>query len=263
MVDLTNVYKKDDILFEAIASIPLQKALDCFKKNGTPKTGMVMIQFMAKGNFLKTAIFDLCEVGNIYGVNIIFRSLIEHTLKAQYIFMKWSENKNDLTAEHYMQWYEASETYDFMKAVEASLKIFDPKNKHFRPDNDLFDQNPSYKAKSIREIKDISSQFKYRNILKYINDKIFKDSDLKELGHLKKIIPTYAELSGYVHGGPTADKDMQKYSNEEERDKALLNIANLAVKEAGSTAAFLVLGLTFFDRSFGDLFVKISAAIKE
>lgn len=262
MVDLTQVYKKDDVLFAAMESIPLQKAIDCFKENGTPKTGLVMIQFMAKCNFLKTAIFDLCEVGNIYAVKIIFRTLIEHALKAQYIFMNWAENKNDLTAENYMKWYEASETYDFMKSVEATAKIFSHQNKQFQLDSNLFDL-PQYKEKSIREIKDIAAQFNYRNILKYINEKIFKNKELKEFEQLLKIIPAYAELSGYVHGGPTADKDMQKYSNEEERDKVLLEIANLAVLEAGSTAGFLALGLTSIDRSYGELFTKISTAMKK
>lgn len=176
--------------------------------------------------------------------------------------MKWAEDKNDNTAEDYMKWYEASETYDYMKSVEATSKIFDLKNSDFKPGKDLFDLQPSYKEKSIREIKDIASQFNYRNIIKYINEKIFKNKDLKEFEHLLKIIPSYAELSGYVHGGPTADKDMQIYSKEEEREKALFEIANLAVIEAGSTAGFLVLGLTSIDRSFGDLFVKIRTAMK-
>lgn len=262
MVDLTQVYKKDDVLFKVIESIPLQKAIDCFKENGTPKTGLVMIQFVAKCNFLKTAIFDLCEVGNIYAVNIIFRTLIEHALKCQYIFMNWAENKNDITADNYMKWYEASENYDFMKSVEATAKIFRNENMNITIDSNLLNL-PQFKEKSIKEIKDISSQLNYRNIIKYINEKIFKNTEFKEFEYLLKVIPAYAELSGYVHGGPTADKDMQKYSKEEDRDKALLNIANLAVIEAGSTAGFLALGLTSIDRSFGELFIKISTAMKE
>lgn len=261
MVDLTKVFEKDDILFDAIASIPLEKALYYFKDNGFPKTGQVMIQFMAKGNFLKTAIFDLCEVGNIYGVKIIFRSLIEHALKAQFIFMKWVENKNDQTAENYLKWYEASEIYDYIKSMEATTKIFNSKELQHKPDKILFDLHPEFKEKSLKEIKEIASQFNYRLIIKYINETLFKNKDSEYFLFLLKIIPNYAELSGFVHGGPTADKDMFIYIKEEDRDEELLRIAYLAVSLAASTAAFLVLGLISYDRSFGELFMKISESM--
>ena len=257
MPDLTKVYERDDTLFEALESIPLQKALECFKNNGASKTGQVMIQFMAKGGFLKTAIFDLCEVGNLYGVNIIFRSLIEHTLKAQFIFMKWVEEKTDQTAENYLKWYEASETYDYIKSWEAASKIMDQKKIHNKPDKILFDLRPEFNEKSLKEIKRIAAQFNYRRIIEYINEKISTDKNSEDFSFLLNIIPNYSELSGFVHGGPTADKEMLSYIKEEERDKKLLEIAHLAVTLAGSTAGFLTLALTSFDKSYKELFVKI------
>ncbi len=101
MPDFSEIYKKDDALFEILKEVSISSALQCFQRNGFPKIGQVMTSFVAKTNFLKTAIFDLCESDNLYAVNIVFRSLIEHILKAQYVFMKWAEDKSDDVGENY------------------------------------------------------------------------------------------------------------------------------------------------------------------
>ena len=221
-----------------------------------------MTTFVAKTNFLKTAIFDLCEADNLYAAHIVFRSLIEHVLKAQYVFMKWAEDKNDNVGENYLKWYEAAELYDYLKSWEAVSKLVNNGKSKAVSEELLFEKNPEFSTKTINEIKDIANQFKYRSIIKYINEKIPNHSKSIEESFLLKIIPNYAELSGYVHGGPTADKDLMTiFTNEKERKNKLLEIAELTVQMVGSINSYLVIMLMNLDRSFEQLFIKLKKAL--
>lgn len=257
MPDLSEILVKDDEIFDVLQEISISSALQCFQKHDLPKIGQVMTSFVAKTNFLKTAIFDLCESDNLYATNIVFRSLIEHVLKAQYVFMKWVEDKNDDVGENYLKWYEASELYDYMKSCEAVLKLVNKDISKAIPEGILFEIKPELSEKSIKEIKMIADQFKYRSIIKYINKKVPNHSKSTEESFLLKIIPNYAELSGYVHGGPTADKELMKFTDEKERANKLIEIADLTVHMVGSINSYLLIMLMNLDKSFEKLFIKL------
>jgi hypothetical protein len=261
MLDLSSVYQKDDIIFGVIQEIQPDVALTCFRKNGLHKTGLAMTTFVAKSGFLKTAIFDLCEADNLYGANIIFRSLIEHVLKAQYVFMKWVEDQTDQVGVDYWEWYEASEIYDHMKSWEAVSKLFNNGKINDTPEKMLHKLRPAFDGKSIKEIKAVAAQFNYRNIIKYINQELTKDSKSKKFSFLENIIPSYSELSGFVHGGPSSDKLSMAFADEEKRHQELFHRAELSVALVGSMARWLTLMLVNFDKSFQVHFDKLSKAL--
>ncbi len=125
----------------------------------------------------------------------------------------------------------------------------------------LFETKPDIAGKSINEIKIIANQFKYRSIIKYINDKVPNYSKTAEESFLLKIIPNYAELSGYVHGGPSADREMLTFTNEKKRAEKLVEIADLSVHMVGSVNSYLLIMLMNFDRSFEKLFIKLRKAL--
>jgi hypothetical protein len=261
MIDLSPVYRQDDILFGVIQEIQPDVALDCFKKNGLPQTGLAMTTFAAKSGFLKTAIFDLCEADNLYGTNIIFRSLIEHILKAQYIFMKWVEDQTDQVGFDYWEWYEASEVYDHIKSWEAVSILFNNGKKSEKPEKILHELRPSFAGKPIKEIKAVSAQFNYRNIIEYINNELKKGSKSGSFLFLENIIPSYSELSGFVHGGPSSDKLSMFFADEEKRHQELFHRAELSVALVGSVVRWLTLMLVNFDKSFQEHFDKLNKAL--
>jgi len=49
------------------------------------KTLRVFLWFIAKTDFLKNGIFDLCESDNLYAENVLYRSLIEYHLRFMYV----------------------------------------------------------------------------------------------------------------------------------------------------------------------------------
>lgn len=261
MPDLSKIYAKDDAIFEVLQEVCISSALQCFKKNALPNTGQVMTTFVTKTNFLKTAIFDLCESDNLYAANIVFRSLIEHVLKAQYVFMMWAEEKNDNVGENYRKWYEASELYDYIKSWEAVSKLVNSGKSKAVPEEAFYEIRPDLKEKTIKEIKSIADQFKYRSIIKYMNEKVPNHSKSTDESFLLKIIPSYAELSGYVHGGPSADKELMTFTDEHEREIKLIEIADLTVHMAASINSYLLIMLMNLDKSFEKLFIKLKKAL--
>lgn len=262
MPDLSKICEKDDALFEVLQEIQMGDALNCFKKNDLPNIGQVVTTFVTKINFLKTAIFDLCESENLYATKIIFRSFIEHALKFNYVFMKWVEEKNDAVGENYLKWYEASENYDYLKSWEAVSKIANNGGEKANIEKIFFEIHTELKGKSIAEIKNIADQFKYRSIIKYLNGSVQNNSKSIEESFLLKLIPNYSKLSGYVHGGPTPDQElMTVYIDEETRNQELFEMAELSVLMAGSVSSWLLLMLISLDKSYEELFLKLRKAL--
>ena len=257
MPDFSDIYARDDAIFEVLQEIRIPDALKCFKKNNFPNTGQVMTTFVTKINFIKTAIFSLCESDNLYATNIVFRSLIEHFLKAQYIFMKWAEDKNDNVGENYNKWYQASELYDYAKSWEAVSKLVNNCKSNVVIEEELYEFWPDLKEKNIKDIKRVADQFKYRSIIKYIHEKVPNHSKSIEESFLLKIIPRYAELSGFVHGGPSADKEIMSLIDNHERENKLIEIADLTVDMTASINRYLIIMLMNIDRSYEKILFKL------
>ena len=67
---------------------------------------------------------------------------------------------------------------------------------------------------SKRQLSEASAKFKYRAILRFLNEAV-PGIISQERPFLATIIPSYALLSSFVHGGPWSDRDMYIYVGEE------------------------------------------------
>ena len=77
----------DDEIFKAM-ELNFHNSLSTFSNVGFTNVGRAFTMFVTKTNFIKNAIFDLCENDDPYSANILFRSLIEHHLKFMFIFVQ-------------------------------------------------------------------------------------------------------------------------------------------------------------------------------
>ena len=73
--------KQQELLEQAFPLLMSLREKTEFKKSAT-----TTIAFIGNTNFIKNGIFDLYESQNVYSIKILFRSLIEHYLKFQYLF---------------------------------------------------------------------------------------------------------------------------------------------------------------------------------
>ncbi|MEX2436950.1 MAG: DUF5677 domain-containing protein [Candidatus Paceibacterota bacterium] len=160
------------------------------------------MHFIYATQTLKTGVFDLIEARNIYSINILFRSLIDHFLRFYYIFLSFAEQKNDSAGTHYLKFNLASEHLNYAFSLKSmseirggninDINVFDLIRKH----------NPQLKEFSNSKLKKEIKKYSTKNMIKKIVDTIYSQSDVDESSlFLLKLLPQYSELSSFVHGG--------------------------------------------------------------
>jgi len=244
---------------------------DIFEKNGSlifeliksdkiPKTSNTFLLFIAKTNFIKESIFELSESQNIYAINILFRSLIEHYLRFQYMFFRVLSDKDDNIGEEYLKFCSLSENIDTGKAWKDIAKILE-KNPTADPYELLKEINPDFKKYSKEEITKASEQFRYKNIIRFINSKLNRDNKFEDNEFILKLIPIYSDLSSFVHGGPSADKTLFETKDEKDRLKEVLHKIELSFMIAGTVKMFSYLVFYQYDKRFNDAYLGTKALI--
>jgi len=93
------------------------------------------------------------------------------------------------------------------------------------------------KSLSDKQVKELEKPFRYRTLIEQIRESM--DSDSPDF--LSKIIPNYSELSGFVHGGPTARDKLDQLNDQGLRDSELLRIADLTVAMYASAYRWLLM----------------------
>lgn len=247
------------------------KAHDIFEQNGSaifeliksdkiPKTANTFLLFIAKTNFIKESIFELSESQNIYAINILFRSLIEHYLRFKYIFFRVLGDKNDSIGEEYLKLCSLSENIDTGKAWKDIAKMLE-NNPTADPYELLKEFNPDFNKYSKEEITKASEQFRYKNIIRFINSKLNKDNKFEGNEFLMKLIPIYSDLSSFVHGGPSADKKLFETQDEKERLEEVLHKIELSFMIAATVKMFSYLVFYQYDKRFNEAYLETKALI--
>lgn len=193
------------------------------KSTDKPLSIFSMTSFFPKVESIRIGIFEVAKIDEYYSLNILFRSLIEHFVKAQYIWMKTVENKNDEIGIEYWLFGQDQENIDYAKALQQSYSLVGiiPK---VPPVETLKEMGVISKDKSAKQIRKKSEQFKYKNMIYYIAGQL-KAKENGAAPILGSIFPRYSELSSYVHGGPGS---VGAYGKGSEAVKEILEMATFA-----------------------------------
>lgn len=250
----------DGEVFEVIEA-NFHNSISTFSKLGLTNVGRAFTMFVSKTNFIKNAIFDICENDDPYSANILFRSLIEHHLKFMFIFIRHTKEQNDDVGIEYYQYCDFSESINIGKSWLDSWQMLTPEN-----ENKLYDiiieRKPELIKFSKKEIIQKAKQFNYRSIITFIKNSV--EGAPLEYGWLDKLIPNYGDLSSYVHGGPLADRYLSYFQDVGKREEELLNICSLTFLTANILKQFLYVLLTQLDKGlYSDSLKKIDLIIKE
>lgn len=230
------------------------------KNDKIPKTSNTILLFITKTSFIKESIFELYESQNIYSINILFRSLIEHYLRFQYIFFRVLIDKNDNIGEEYLRFCSLSENIDTGNAWKDVSKILDI-NPAADPYEILKEVNSDFKKFSKQEIVTKSNQFRYKNIIRFINETINKENRFKGNEFFLQIIPIYSDLSSFVHGGPSADQTLFKIKKEEDRVENLINKIELSFMITATVKLFSYLVFYQYDKGFENAYTETKKLI--
>lgn len=179
-------------------------------KSKFPESMRALFALHIKINALKNATFEMIDTDNPYAFNALYRCLADHFLKFNYIYFRVSSEKTDSVGNEYYSVCGAKEAIDYASAIKMSQKLLG-NNVSFSTDKILETLYPKAKGLSNQEIEEASNKFKYRNILRYLSKEI-PDFFNTESNLLASIVPEFALLSAFVHGGPYADIEMQDYA---------------------------------------------------
>ena len=224
----------DELLFSIIEESG-KSLYETLHKTQFSKTYRALLLLMAKADSLKIAMYDLLEKSNIYPFKVVFRSFCEHYLKFLYIWYRFLDEKSDDVGRDYYAYCGATEVIDYAKAMKVAHSILgqDVVVKYMEFAHKII---PDLDTISREELEEKSGQFRYRNIIRYIADKAPPLIN-EQCQFLVTIIPKYAYLSAYTHGGPTSDQIIQDLSSDTGLESA---------REEGSIVFLMNAGILLF-----------------
>jgi hypothetical protein len=211
-----------------------------------PSTYRAMLTFVVKTNSLKTAMFDMVESNNRYAFKLLFRCFCEHYLRFKYVFVRFVSEETDTVGDDYYSFCGAAEAIGYASAVKAAEALLgnalvgDVRKA-------LVQLYPRTEQMSTRQIEFESGKFKYRAILRFLAEAAPKIISM-ETPFLSQIVPAYALLSSFVHGGPYADMEMFDFDKPEALE-SFVEDAGLVFMMAASVVSFTALAMS---REFGD-----------
>lgn len=197
-------------------------------------TSSVMYMFVQKTSQIKKAIYILTVEKNLYSINILFRSLIEHFLRFQYITLRHQFDNSDVIGKEYVEHLSESEKRQASKAWKEIARITNSKDTDY-PFEVLRKVNESMKDVSESEINNTERDFQYKQLIRYIFEKTQKDKSYKPEQFLLNLLVEYSKLSSYVHGGPVSDALISQINEKEQVEKECLRIAELSFRMATTT----------------------------
>lgn len=201
---LLSAQQKDDVYFEIVSES--QKDIEAFLDEFPHKqSGIAMYSFIYKLNFIKNGLVDLCEADNLYAANILYRSFLEHWLKASYICCRVSREKTDDVGNDYLMFCNLGEGIDYAKSVKKTIDILGLEDNIGNIWDTLVEKYPHLESIGMDLVQTKVLQFKHKNIIKYLRD---TKAPASEWIHI--VISEYSELSSYVHGGPQANEPVSE-----------------------------------------------------
>ncbi|MBW2737686.1 MAG: hypothetical protein JRE64_02320 [Deltaproteobacteria bacterium] len=212
-LSIDQITEIDDCVFKIIEK-DAEKVFLSFKNNNLEKTGQALSLFHVKIGFIKNGIYDQIEHNNLYSANILYRTLIEHYLKAQFILLESLKDGNDNIGKEYYQFADASEKLQLGSAYKRAGEILFPEKTFDDVFEVLKEMFPEFKEYSKKEIRNNTAKFNYRQIVEALYDLFYVQQNTQGNGNnfLVNLIPEYSDLSSYVHGGPAADKSILNLS---------------------------------------------------
>lgn len=187
---------------------------DLVKRSAYPQTVYSLLSLVGAAGAIKLAVNDLAGSGHIYGTSILMRSLIEHYLRFQFVWFRWIEHKSDEPGAEYVRFLRLSEALDYGEALKLSshLKGYDVPDKNVL--ELMKESDPKLADFSKNQIKKTTCQWRYRKIVEYLSE-VSGSGNLGGLSFLGSLIPLYATLSSYVHGGEGAERETAKAMQED------------------------------------------------
>lgn len=224
-----------------------------------PETYRCLFTFCAKTGSLKTGLFDCADSNNPYAFKILFRCFCEHYLRFMYVWSRFTHEKSDQPGIDFYGFCGAAEAVDYVNSLSATERLLG-KEAVVNAKKVVAALYPDIEQVSSAELERRSGMFKYRSILRFLATEPY-EFVAAERPFLAQIVPAYALLSSFVHGGPYADLEMAEFSQPHVLEECHSN-AEVAVLMSASVYMLTAAAVAREYPDVGDIPAKVNAALK-
>jgi hypothetical protein len=180
---------------------------------------------------------DAAYRDNLYALYILYRSLIDHYVKIQYIVDKTAAETSDITAEKYKKHLFITEVLaeqmgvlqmeDLLATVEKQTDFLEFFRKKF-PEMAGFDKE------NQKEISAAIKQFDMRAMIKHLTERYRQLSDVPNAGWVfASTLPEYSQVSSFTHGGAYAGQIRKSLMNDGKVEEQLHNKLHIGMTLLG------------------------------
>ena len=260
-MEIEEIRDLDDEIFKEF-QIYFPKTIDSIFSKKYSRTNILIHFIDLSANFIKNSIYDNCETDDYYGIKILYRSLIEHYIRFKFVFTKWMLNKDDNFAKDYLEYNEAREVLDLIRAKISEQQLYDPNYK--LKDWDIFlKDHPNFKNKTRKEVEEETRKFSFKNIIRFLNHE-FKNDETFSSDFFGKLIVEYSDLSSFVHGGMKSYQEIMSMNTDEKRLTEYKRICGLTFQMSNSIKLFSLLMYVQTDKKdFSLHYLKIDEILKK
>ncbi len=245
--EITGVLAFDDEFHESFEELA-NKFVPVLSESEYLATSLSLMGLIGSVNSIKLGIYDLAEecYTHLYVIKILHRTLIEHYLKFYYVLFRFLKEKNNDVGIEYRKYSKISETLAYINAADVSKSMVGTSTEN-QVLKKLKKENPELKI-SKKQLNDITVKWKHRNIISFLknNTGLIQGED----SYFLKLIPEYAELSSFVHGGTFAEEYYHKVFDSGELKKEIYKEVAESCFIAASIKVHLMLAVVEIDSSF-------------
>ena len=190
--------------------------IESLQKTKFKYTGKALVSFIPKSSYLINSLLFSCKSGDPYSASILFRSLIEHSFRHLYLFVRALNDKNDDGGKAYYNSLKANEDLESVEKIINYKKIVYPKDTQW---NTKGDRNNA--------IREIAKNFRIEKIFHYlISNNNNKSSEIIERYKKKYLLERlieYTNMSSSVHGGPFGELALYELQKDKSKLEVTLN----------------------------------------
>ncbi|XLQ20498.1 MAG: DUF5677 domain-containing protein [Candidatus Moraniibacteriota bacterium] len=192
--------EKNDDYFDLIDQV-LPIFSEFIKKSTHKSTWFALAGLHTHLFTLKNGTIVLARDNNIYSAKVLYRIFLEHWLKGNYIWTRYTRENSDVVGEEYKN-SSMNEALSYVESVKCATKLSGNEEVYSDAWESFCNDHPNIKDLDKNKISKNAKKFKYRNMIKFLIDNEAPGSEWMPI-----ILPEYSELSSFVHGGPDASTE--------------------------------------------------------
>jgi hypothetical protein len=195
--------------------------LNAYKQAGIqvrfPVAHEILLELTDRTDQIYKGMLLMGETNNLTSLYILYRSLIDHFIKIQYIQDKTFTGLSDETANNYKIHYFVSEFLGEQGGILEMELVLDEKKP--KPDKPTFIQNrfpelAGFDKANERDVNEAVRQFGLTAMVKHLTDRYNGLPNSQRAGNiLAQTLPEFAHVSSFTHGGPYAGQILKSIKN--------------------------------------------------